>query len=45
MNPDIVGIPAYTAKIATVIGGPHASAIPVETLQEFSDFDIAVVGE
>jgi len=28
-----------------VVCGPHASAIPAETLQEFSDFDIAVVGE
>ena len=44
---------AYTAKITkevnpeiiTVVCGPHASAIPAETLQEFSDFDIAVVGE
>ena len=44
---------AYTAKIikevnqeiTTVIGGPHASAIPIETLQEFDSFDIAVYGE
>lgn len=43
---------AYTAKIiketnsaVTVIGGPHASAIPVETLREFNYFDIAVFGE
>ena len=44
---------AYTAKfvkeinpdIMTVIGGPHASAIPFETLKEFSVFDIAVMGE
>jgi len=44
---------AYTAKlvkeinpdIVTVIGGPHASAIPFETLKEFSVFDIAVIGE
>ncbi|MBU0708913.1 B12-binding domain-containing radical SAM protein [Patescibacteria group bacterium] len=28
-----------------IIGGPHASAIPRETLQEFSSFDIAVIGE
>ena len=62
LNPDIVGIPAYTEEIhdadytakitkevnpeiITVVCGPHASAIPAETLQEFSDFDIAVVGE
>lgn len=29
----------------TVIGGPHSSAIPTETLQEFDSFDIAVIGE
>jgi len=28
-----------------VVGGPHASAIPEETLKEFDSFDIAVVGE
>ncbi len=44
---------AYTAnivkevnpEITTVIGGPHSSAIPVETLQEFDSFDVAVFGE
>lgn len=44
---------AYTAglvkeidpEIVTVIGGPHASAIPSETLEEFRAFDIAVTGE
>jgi len=29
----------------TVIGGPHVTAIPTETLQEFPSFDIGVVGE
>ncbi len=28
-----------------VVGGPHASAIPVKTLEEFIDFDVAVIGE
>jgi len=29
----------------TVIGGPHVTAIPKETLSEFPSFDIGVVGE
>ncbi|MEW6201500.1 MAG: radical SAM protein [bacterium] len=29
----------------TVVGGAHASALPVRTLEEFSDFDAAVAGE
>ncbi len=32
-------------SIITVVGGPHATAIPVETLERFSSLDIAVVGE
>ena len=31
--------------LKTVIGGPHATALPVETLREFSAFDFAVFGE
>lgn len=31
--------------VVTIIGGPHASAIPHETLEEFKCFDIAVFGE
>lgn len=31
--------------IKTVVGGPHASALPIETLNEFSSFDISVIGE
>jgi len=38
-------IKRWLPKTVVVVGGPHASAIPVETLQEFEDFDIAVVGE
>lgn len=30
---------------AVVIGGPHVSALPKETLAEFEDFDIGVIGE
>jgi len=29
----------------TVIGGPHVTAIPKETLLEFSSFDLGVIGE
>ena len=29
----------------TVIGGPHATALPEQTLIEFSSFDVAVFGE
>ena len=32
-------------SVRTVVGGPHASALPVETLKEFKSFDMAVVGE
>jgi len=32
-------------NITTVIGGPHSSAMPIETLKEFKFFDIAVFGE
>jgi len=32
-------------NVTLIIGGPHVSAIPEKTLQEFSDVDIAVIGE
>jgi len=32
-------------EITTMVGGPHSSALPVETLKEFMSFDIVVVGE
>jgi radical SAM superfamily enzyme YgiQ (UPF0313 family) len=32
-------------NITTVIGGPHVTAIPEDTLKEFSSFDIGVIGE
>ena len=38
-------IKAVRPEIVTVIGGPHASALPKRTLEEFQAFDIACVGE
>ncbi len=32
-------------SLAVVVGGPHVSLLPADTLKEFKDFDIAVVGE
>jgi radical SAM superfamily enzyme YgiQ (UPF0313 family) len=32
-------------RIITVVGGPHVSALPEETLTEFSSFDVGVIGE
>jgi len=32
-------------NVLTVVGGPHVSALPVETLTEFKNFDIGVIGE
>ena len=32
-------------SVVTVLGGPHVSAVPVETLSRFPQFDIAVLGE
>src|SRR4029077_16378457 len=32
-------------RCTTVLGGPHASAIPLDTLGEFPDLDVAVFGE
>lgn len=32
-------------RVHTVIGGPHATAIPKQTLKEFPNFDYCVVGE
>ena len=38
-------IKASVPSIKIGIGGVHASAIPIETLEEFSGFDFAYVGE
>lgn len=35
----------HDAKIVTIIGGPHITAEPVETLSRFPQFDLAVIGE
>lgn len=32
-------------SLLTVVGGPHASALPVRTLREFPGLDVAVTGE
>ena len=32
-------------EIATVVGGPHASALPEQTLEQFPSFDYLVFGE
>lgn len=33
------------SRILTVVGGPHASALPERTLTEFPHFDVVVIGE
>lgn len=38
-------IKEYDTQIKTVIGGVHITALPEETLREFSEFDFGVVGE
>lgn len=32
-------------EVITVVGGPHLTALPSDTLQEFPSFDIGVVGD
>ena len=32
-------------NITTIIGGPHLTAVPEETMRRFSEFDIGVLGE
>lgn len=38
-------IKAFAPAIRTVAGGPHPSALPEQTLQEFAGFDCLVYGE
>jgi anaerobic magnesium-protoporphyrin IX monomethyl ester cyclase len=38
-------VKAISPKIATVVGGVHATVLPDRTLEEFPSFDYAVVGE
>lgn len=52
MTPDILsaniiaeGIKKKLDKVPIIIGGPHATALPRETLLEFPSFDIVVIGE
>lgn len=32
-------------EVVTVLGGPHVSALPESTLNEFPEFDVGVIGE
>ncbi len=32
-------------RVLTIVGGPHPSALPEQTLEEFASFDAAAVGE
>jgi len=52
MTPDIIwaakiaqGIKAALPQAVTVAGGPHVTALPKETLEEFPSIDIGVIGE
>lgn len=52
MTPEIIEA-AHLAKqikesipgIKIIIGGPHATALPIKTLEEFPCFDFAIIGE
>ena len=33
------------SRIITVVGGPHLTAVPEETMKRFPEFDIGVIGE
>ena len=33
------------SELPVIVGGPHSSVIPKETMEEFDNFDIAVIGE
>src|SRR3989344_8604404 len=38
-------VKAENKKIIIMIGGAHVSAIPKESMKEFPDFDVGIVGE
>jgi len=38
-------IKKHNSKIKIIIGGPHVTAVPIETFQRFKEFDIGVFGE
>ena len=39
------GVQRVLSGAVTVLGGPHVSALPEATLEEFPEFDLGVVGE
>ncbi|MEZ4394490.1 MAG: radical SAM protein [Polyangiales bacterium] len=39
------GLKRALPGVITVLGGPHVSALPERTLEEFPEFDLGVVGE
>jgi anaerobic magnesium-protoporphyrin IX monomethyl ester cyclase len=40
-----VRVRALLPDITVIIGGPHVSAAPLETMERFPEFDLAVIGE
>lgn len=38
-------IKQFDKKIITIVGGPHITSLPLETMKIFPEFDIGVVGE
>ncbi|MDP2681753.1 MAG: radical SAM protein [Deltaproteobacteria bacterium] len=38
-------IKEYDKNIITLIGGPHVTALPIETIQDFPQFDAGIIGE
>ena len=38
-------VKAARPTVKTLIGGPHVTAVPVETMREFPHFDAAFIGE
>lgn len=38
-------VKSASAGTAVIIGGPHVTAVPAQTLEKFSAFDIGVIGE
>ncbi|MEK7841149.1 MAG: radical SAM protein, partial [Deltaproteobacteria bacterium] len=38
-------IKEYDKNIITLIGGPHVTALPMETIQDFPQFDAGIIGE
>jgi radical SAM superfamily enzyme YgiQ (UPF0313 family) len=38
-------IKQHSPNTCTVVGGPHADNLPIKTIEEFKNFDVAVYGE